>query len=92
MDKDSQSGRKRSNGEKAAEREGTASFRFLMLRRGLHQPVARSRSHKKLGFERQPPSREPPRGFRERKKKRDSVHGRCTCSRDAIVNGGVVVG
>lgn len=33
-----------------------------MLRRGLHQPVARSRSHKKLGFERPTPFSEPARG------------------------------
>lgn len=52
-----ESGRKRSNEEGSREREGTASFRFLMLRRGLHQPVARLRSHKNLEFEKQPPSR-----------------------------------
>lgn len=38
-----------------------------MLRRGLHQPVARSRSHKKLGFERPDPLLEPSRGSAKRK-------------------------
>lgn len=47
-----------------------------MLRRGLHQPVARSRSHKKLGFERPTPfssQRAVPQNGRKR-----TLTGECT--------------